>query len=237
VRLLAVLGVRDGMRFLPGFVANVGPQVDGIVALDDGSADGSAEYLGARPEVLEVIRVPASRPEWDEMGNHRALVQAALRHGADWVLALDADERLERHFRRRAEPLMRQGPGGAFTVRLLDLWDSSQQVRVDGIWGRKRVARLFRARADHVYDTAVLHGDKAPLQDRPYQAADLIVYHLGMLTGADRHARRRKYELADPEGRWQEIGYAYLTDEAGLRLRPLRARRGYRDDRSEAASA
>src|SRR5688500_17006240 len=86
VRLLALLAVRNGVRHLPGFLRNVAPQVDGIVALDDGSTDGTIELLAAEPAVLELIRRPPDRPTWDEVGNHRALVAAALRHGAEWML-------------------------------------------------------------------------------------------------------------------------------------------------------
>lgn len=236
VHLIALLAVRDGMRFLPGYVANVGPQVDGIVALDDGSSDGCADFLAERPEVLELIRVPASRPTWDQMGNHRKLVSAALRHGAEWLISIDADERLEREFRARAERVIRRGrllDLGAFAVRFRELWDAPDQFRVDGIWGRKSQARLYRARADHVFDTAALHGIKAPLQyrsrDGSYPLADLNLYHLGMLTPETRAARRHRLELADPEARWQRVGYAYLTDEAGLRVRSIRPRRMYEE--------
>src|SRR4051812_26875775 len=41
VRMLALLAVRDEMAYLPGWLDNVAGQVDGVVALDDGSADGS----------------------------------------------------------------------------------------------------------------------------------------------------------------------------------------------------
>ncbi len=58
-RLIALLAVRNGMRHLPGFLRNVAPQVDGIIALDDGSADASAELLAAHKAVIEVLRRPA----------------------------------------------------------------------------------------------------------------------------------------------------------------------------------
>jgi hypothetical protein len=232
-RLLALLAVRDEMRFLPGFIANVAPQVDGIVALDDGSADGSAEYLASRPEVLRLIRGRRTRPGWDEVANHRALVAAALELGPQWLLALDADERLERGFRTRAEEAIADAAVGAsaFAVRLLELWDSPRRYRADGIWGRKAPARLFEARPDHEFDSRPLHGSKAPLQamrNGGVQRADLIVYHLRMIRPEDRLARRRRYERLDPECRLQPgIGYAYLTDASGAELRPLPRGREY----------
>jgi hypothetical protein len=232
-RLLALLAVRDGMRYLPGFVANVAPQVDGIVALDDGSRDGSAEFLEVCTAVIEVLRVPPDRPSWDEVGNHRALVQAALRHRAEWLVCVDVDERLESGFRDRAERVIRRGRRlgyTAYAVRLRELWDAPDQFRLDGIWGRKAVARLFQARPDHEFDPRPLHGMKAPLQARRngrYPLADLVIYHLHMVRRDDRLARRRRYELADPDEHWQPGGYAYLTDERGLRVVTINPRRRY----------
>jgi hypothetical protein len=234
-RLIALLAVRDGMRHLPGFLRNVPPQVDGIVALDDGSSDGSYEQLAAHPSVLEVLRQPRDRPFWDEPGNHRQLVHAALRHNAEWILCVDADERLERDFRTRAERVIARGRWlgmSAFAVRVRELWNTTDQYRVDGIWGRKLVARLFRARADHEFDTRPLHSHKAPLQSKyrgRYPFTDLTIYHLGMLRREDRAARRHRYEVLDPESRWQAVGYSYLTDERGLQLRRVPPHRAFSD--------
>jgi hypothetical protein len=233
VRLLGVLAVRDEMRFLPGWFENVAPHLDGVVALDDGSTDGSAEFLESRPEVIELLRVPAERERWDEVGNYRSLVRAAVRHGAGWIVSLDADERVEREFRDRAERVIRRGRLlglSAYAVRMLELWDAPDRLRADGVWGQKLPPRLFRARADHVFDERELHASKAPEQGRVlglvFARADLHVYHLRMIEPEDRAARRDRYERLDPGARWQpKQGYAYLTDEAGLQVRPIPAGR------------
>lgn len=234
VRMLALIAVRNEMRFLPGYLANVTPQVDGIVALDDGSTDGSAERLAAHPAVLEVIRRPADRPCWDEVGNFRALHAAALRHGAEWILWLDADERVEREFRRRAERVIRRGDRFgliAYAVRFRELWDTPRTYRSDGLWGRKRQVRLFRALPDHEFDARPLHATRGPLQGRVngrFPHTDLTVFHLRMVRAEDRAARRDRYRALDPESEYQPgIGYDYLTDERGLELSPVPGRRGF----------
>lgn len=236
IRLLTLLAVRNHLLYLPGYVANVAAQTDGIIALDDGSEDGSAEFLGACPAVLELIRIPADRPKWDEMGNHRRLVETALRHGAEWLISVDADERLERGFRCRCERVIRIGKLLGYTaygVHVRDLWDSLDRYRVDGIWSCKTSARLFKARPDHQFDRRPLHSSKAPLQARVgglFPIANLNLYHLGMRRPEDRAARRRRYETLDPEARWQpRLGYAYLTDTRGLQLEQIPAGREYLD--------
>ncbi len=234
VRFLALLPIRNHARYLPGFIANVAPQVDGIIALDDGSTDGTVELLASRPEILEVIRNPPDRATWDEVGNHEKLLAGAARHRAEWLLSIDADERLECDFRIRCERVIRRGRLLGYTaygVRLREMWDAPDQYRIDGVWGQKTVPRLYKLRPDHKLDRRALHGSKAPRQGRidgRYPIADLNIYHLGMLTPELREARRRRYELLDPNARWQpKIGYAYLTDSSGLALRKVPEHRMY----------
>jgi glycosyltransferase involved in cell wall biosynthesis len=231
---VALLAVRDDLRYLPGYIASVGPQTDGIIALDDGSSDGSAEFLESCSAVVELIRIAPERPEWDEVGNYRRLVEAGLRHGAGWLVSLDADERVERDFRTRLEWVIARGRLlglSSYQVRLRELWDSPDHFRADGIWGEKVRARIFRARPGLAFDDRPLHGLKVPLDEsriRRYPVADLELYHLRMLHPEDRRSRRERYEVADPDSLWQPgIGYAYLTDESGLRLERIDPARDY----------
>lgn len=233
-RILALLAARNEETNLPQWLANVAPQVDGIVALDDGSSDATAAILASHPSVLELISIPAREPHvWDEPRNRRLLVEAALRHGAEWMIVVDADERLERGFRERAEAeIERAGREGhlAYRVTMRELWSDPARYRVDGVWGAKRPPRFFRARADHEFDERPFHGWWAPLNSMPggdCAAADIVVYHLRMIRPEDRLARRRRYEDLDPDNAFQEIGYGYLTDETGLELEPIPDGRHY----------
>lgn len=48
-----------------------------------------------------------------------------------------------------------------------------------------------------------------------------------MINHDDRLARRAKYEELDPYDHFQDIGYDYLTDVTGLRLKKLPRNREY----------
>ena len=233
-RLLALLTFHDEMRYLPDYFRNLAPHVDGIIALDDGSGDGSGEFVESQALVRELIRLPTRQPHvWDEPRNRRLLVEAALRHGADWLVVLDADERVERDFRKRADAQMQRADGeGTLALRLVmrELWNHADHFRCDGIWDRKRPVRMFKARADHQFDERPLHGYWAPLNSLDAEScgdADLVIYHLRMLTEIERRARQAKYQRLDPNRDFQEIGYDYLTDTASLQLKKLPPYREY----------
>ncbi len=234
MRLLALLGFRDEADEIPQFLANVVPQVDGIVALDHGSMDGSTDLLLSEPKLVEMPNRPRNAP-WDEGVHKRILIEAGVRNGADWLLGIDADERLEQSFGERARARIAEDRGrghDAYALSLCDLWDRRDSYRVDGIWGRKARTSLFRASEDHRVDERPLHAQWASILGLPFgrhPRVDARVYHLGMLSRDDRIARRARYRELDPDCRWQRIGYDYLTDESGLRLKRIEAGREYEE--------
>jgi hypothetical protein len=221
------------MRFLPGFFANVAPHVDGIVCLDDQSVDGSAEFAARQPSVLDVLAVaPGEQQELEDGRNHRALTEAAWAHSADWLVGLDADERVERDFHQRAAREIRAAEAGeddALWVWFRELWDAPDRFRSDGIWGQKRKACLFRSDPGHRFDDRRVHAHWAsvPPPRGDWPQADLFLYHLRMIEQDDRRRRFERYRRIDPDHIWQPIGYDYLLDERDAKLLPLPKGRGY----------
>lgn len=234
-RILALLVFRNEMRFLPGWFENVTPHVDGVVALDDGSSDGSTEFVARQSGVLQLIGNPPAEPHvWDDAMNHRRLVEASWSYDPDWLIAIDADERIEMEFCRRAEAVITRGKGKghrAYRIHIRELWDDPLHYRADGIWGLKSGARFFEARRDHEFHMQRLHCHWAPLnsmENGDFPQADLVLYHLRTLSEDDRQMRRVRYEALDPDRKLQAIGYAYMTDPTGLRLERIPPQREYR---------
>lgn len=232
-RLLALLPVRNEIENLPDLFANLEGQVDGVVALDDGSTDGSREFLENHPMVVELATVaPGAQEVLEDGRNQLTLMEAAWKHGADWFFGIDADERVERGFRQRAEvEIDRAEAAGevALWVPFLELWNSREQYRVDGIWGQKRKACLFKADPHAHYDKQRVHAIWAPWPPPKgdYPTADLRLYHLKMIEPEARQARADLYNRLDPERQFQAIGYDYLVDEEGIELRPVEPGRDF----------
>lgn len=235
MKLIALLQARNEQRFLPGWVENVALAVDGIVALDDGSTDATADLLRAHPKTIQLLQNPPGA-DWDERRNQMALLRAGRRHGADWFLIVDADERLEQQLARDLPQLLADAETRgveAYSLQLRELWNDRRHYRIDGIWKGKARFRLFRNRDHHTkFDPRPLHRYWMPLEIATNLAtvgAHLPhnLYHLRMIRPADRALRHQRYASLDPNGRYQPQGYDYLVDETGMVLAEVGAERDF----------
>ncbi|RWM18886.1 MAG: hypothetical protein EOR72_02360 [Mesorhizobium sp.] len=205
-KIVAVFSYRYDQHLVPDLMANLDPIVDGWVAYDDRASDG----------------IFSSEPE-----RRRALIGAAHEAGADWVLAMDPDERLENAVASRIGRLVSGSRHVAWGFRCREMYTPAS-YRVDGSWGRKMQHRLFGAYHPDRYRSKDLHGAWFP-DDMGFRLKDsgLNLYHLKMIEPKRRAARRDLYNRLDPDRRLQQIGYDYLVDEAGMILEGVPAGRGY----------
>jgi len=90
-KLVMMLRIKDGIFYLKNWLERYKDIADEIVALDNGSTDGTLEMLQAHPKVVTVLQTTG----YNE-GRDKNLLYAAVRQrNPDWCLWLDVDELFE----------------------------------------------------------------------------------------------------------------------------------------------
>src|SRR6266403_1753491 len=128
--VLGVFSYRDDAHLVPGLIENVSPMVDGWIAWDDRSSDD---------------------PFGDGRQRRKALLDAAVEHGAGWILALDPAERIESALAGRIRDLVRAEGLVAYEFRLRAMF-SVTEYRVDAGWDLFGARRLFSIRPGFSYN-------------------------------------------------------------------------------------
>jgi glycosyltransferase involved in cell wall biosynthesis len=163
----AALIVRDEARHLPDCLTSLRDVVDDIVVVDTGSVDDSPAIAAAHG--ARVFHRP-----WDD--DFAAARNAALdRCESEWILYIDADERLDPVPRATVEALLAGVPEVAFRLLLRPwtgatpyreyrLWRNDPRIRFEGVIHEKVVPAIHAvADADH----------------RPIGVCDLLLTHVG----------------------------------------------------------
>ena len=227
-RILALIAFRDEETHLPGLFSHLRDYVDGFVAFDDCSTDRSAEIARAEPKMVELFdrHVPGT-DHFFEVQNRETLLRAAHKHGAQWVLCCDADERYETRFLDQLHNLVQQPPAKVIGLRLVAVWENFQQHRV----GNSRKFVLFPSTDPLPYHRpGRLHQPWFPpcLARVPRTILDYYLYHLGSITREDRLNRYEKFSRIDPDLKHQPSGYNNIIDETDLVLAQITPERAFR---------
>ncbi len=204
--VIAAFSYRYDVHLVPGLLENLAPAIHGWVAWDDRQAD--AAFTG-------------------DANRQAALHDAATRLGADWILATDPDERFEPGLAARIDDLTNNHGPLCWTFNCREMFTPTQ-YRVDGLWRDKHRVRLFPCLPGMQPEGKELHGSWTQNAARlPKRATGLDFYHLRMATPERRQHRRDLYAAADPERKFQALGYDYLCDERGMELREIAEGRHY----------
>jgi len=87
--VVGIVCVKDELDVLPGVIRRMAESVDLILAEDQGSTDGSREFLEDQDSV--VVFEDTSRA-FDHSAKLTKLAHEAMAFGADWIVPFDADE-------------------------------------------------------------------------------------------------------------------------------------------------
>ncbi len=208
----ASLIVRDEAHHLPACLASIRELVDEIIVVDTGSVDGTVALARDAGAVVEEIEWP------DDFSAARNRALALMR--ADWVLYIDADERV------------RPIDGRVLRQQLLDpaLVAATVAFHVQTGYDAYRELRLFRNHPELRF-RGVIHETIWPAVQHLVERdgcevadTDLVVDHVGYDGPQDhKHPRNlpllRKALAADPDHIycWYHLGTTLdaLGDEAG----------------------
>jgi glycosyltransferase involved in cell wall biosynthesis len=147
---------------LPGWLESVSTFAAAVVALDDGSTDATGDVLAASPLVEILLRNPrrATYRGWDDTANRNRLLGAAAELDPDWIMSLDADERVEPDdgaaLQRFVAGEARRGWGYLFPV--FAMVGDPQHYHLLPLW----VGRLFAYEAGARFRGARLHSVPLP---------------------------------------------------------------------------
>lgn len=211
--LVCLLPVRNGEADLPGYFESVARFADAVVALDDGSTDGTRAALEAEPIVKVVLSNPRRETYagWDDAANRSRLLEAAAALRPRWIFSLDADERLSPDdgaaLRRFVET--EALPGVAYGLRVHRMVGGLESYDRSALW----YYRLFAYSEGQSLPEEKLHLVPVPVQipRERFVKTTLRIQHLSSLDDARRAARFQKYLEADPGNRFQG-SYRHILD-------------------------
>lgn len=213
MNLVASMNCRNELsRYLERTVTHLLSYVDEVRVQDDGSDDGSFEWL-AEQDRVEVQRNPG--PTWREHEGelHQNLLDWTLEACPTHVLAIDADEIVPEGEKLRG--LLEEQDHRTYTLRMCEVWRTGCDpwlVRTDGGWRPHEVGILYRLppvlpRREHKSSWRIwgrkMAGGRVPRVIRTDQhqghghALGLDILHLGWSNPAERQQRYQRYVELD----------------------------------------
>jgi Predicted glycosyltransferases len=229
MRLAVVTCVKNEERYLQGFIDHLKAYIDSFIVLDDGSTDKTIEILENEQKVDMIIRKPIHNDIfYDESSNRIEVIRAAQKEEIDWVLCADPDERFEKQFLENMRKLIQNGKRMLYIVHYRELWDKYNQYRCDGIWNSKSRTVLFPLQENMTFDHPhQYHARWCYTEIKDFEILDYNFYHLKMIKEEDREKRKNLYNTIDPNKVMQKIGYDYLVDLRGLKIKQIEKGREY----------
>lgn len=129
-KLVANVWIKNEIQLIDSFLERTSEIVDEIVALDNGSTDGTYEVLKAHPKVTVLFRDPPGTPVFEKRMRNR-LLDTARERAADWVLILDTDEILDKRLAVERDRLMERDDVAWYHFLEISLWRGTEYFRID----------------------------------------------------------------------------------------------------------
>ncbi len=218
--LVCLLPARNCADDLPGYFESAARFADAVVALDDGSTDATRELLECSPlvQVLLENRRRAGYRGWDDSANRNRLLAAAADLDPDWIISLDADERIDPTDAAALGEFVATDAvrGDAYLFKVFRMIEDLGHYDQAHLW----VGRLFAYEHGQVFPAERLHFVPLPtsIPRQRWRKTTFRIQHLSGLTESRRRATYEKYREADADRQLQG-DYSHILQRPG-RLEP-----------------
>ena len=202
--VFGMLRVKNEARWIVEVLQSILPLCERIFILDDHSEDGTPEFCERLDERITVYRstfqgLDETRDNDFKHGRINTWVSDVHLRGNHWstngVQAIDGDEVLEAAGPEIIRKTLETAVAHAFKLRIPYLWDSRDQIRVDGVYARFARPSLFR-----------LFNGAFRFQQTPWGGN----FHCSSRSSSELlHSRRTKYA---PPARLWHLGYLNRED-------------------------
>lgn len=205
--IAGMMRIKNEARWIDQVLAAALKVCDRVYILDDHSTDATAEICR---QFSSVELFPSPFEGLDEARDKNWLFDKVQGSGADWCLSIDGDEVLEdsrgdlREIAGYPIDIIDRAAGAqCFSLRVLYLWNSADQVRIDGVYGRFWRPSFFRIRGgDSFHSTRAggnFHCGNVPHRlSRFSQRSGARLLHFGYMDPDDRRRKFYWYNLNDP---------------------------------------
>lgn len=233
-RVAVMMRVKNEARWISRAIASVKdlatwqsaasafPETVHVYVLDDGSTDETAALVVSSGATL--ISSPFAGELLDEGRDKNFMVSLVRdRCAPDWILCIDGDEELEPGGAEKLLRILRTDPDvDCFALGVLNLWDSLDTIRTDGVYGKMGRESLFRAAQTAKFRSYYedvpadanlgLHVSNAPRSPHTTpgfgartQSLNVFLLHYGYLHRADRIRKYRWYVSIDPANEYEDF--------------------------------
>ena len=223
-KIVIVYRLQNEERWIKQSVESIYDLCDEIVILDDNSTDNTVDICSSFDKVKK-IQTQRDLP-LDEVRDRNSLLQMALKRNPDFILSVDADEIF---MPNAAEILFEElnilyPTDDTFEFQFLTCWDSTNQIRFDGIFGNYWQRRLFRTKNqppdlkfENTQNPGNLHCGSVPKNiigfEKPIRSK-VKIFHMASI---DENLRKQKYDYykkLDPDNPLTD-GYKHMISGEG----------------------
>jgi len=213
--LVVLAQAHNEEKLIGRFLAEAAGVADGIVLLDDGSADRTNEFAEHEKLLLKVRR--PQHGGFNDLANRNLLLSFAEHIPARWFLFLDIDEVVDERYRKVLGRITTESDADVVEVGIVNLWGDEHHFRFDSpppaVNGVLWRPRLFRKKAGmKIHSSQRLHFKLVPYPAQGVARRGIMVRHYGSMTAERRKMRYERYHREDPDHRFQK-SYEHIIAE------------------------